>query len=443
MQIQKRKFSTYVLLNCLTLGIYGLVVNQQIGDEINALCKGDGEQPAFGYAGAVLIRSIPTFFGLIFGLIIGVIAGSGSLNIFGWLSFLSAIGSFLSGIPLIGGWVFTIVSNLLSSIPLVGGWLSSILAGGPVPPLPVSFPGISQAFVVFSCILVFGVLFTWLGSAVSSLYLNYWWYKQANRLSLNAHRFDLVVKERGADVFLFRTVINLLFVPITVIIFSLSMLLPLTIAWLITLANSAGAFLAAVVILTICAIPLMLFGCELTTGSLFSFFFITKNINRYSNIYRNGARPFEPMGYEYYPSINNHSIKSLPKIVDGSAFDYPVIPDYSGSQGGGTIAITSGSIAGLSGTCAGYHFDLAAGEEIIIGKDANASSIIIESAYKEISRKHVGISYDTNRGVYLVRDYSSNGTWANGQKLQPGIETIQQHGTVLQLANEKNTFRLD
>ena len=42
MTIQKRSFAMYVLLNCLTLGIYGAVVSNKIGQEVDALCEGDG-----------------------------------------------------------------------------------------------------------------------------------------------------------------------------------------------------------------------------------------------------------------------------------------------------------------------------------------------------------------------------------------------------------------
>jgi uncharacterized membrane protein len=101
-----------------------------------------------------------------------------------------------------------------------------------------------------------------------------------------------------------------------------------------------------------------------------------------------------------------------------------------------------GNIMGLQGSFAGYNIDLPSGEEIIIGKDAKVASIVIDTSYKEISRKHVGISYDASQDVYRVTDYSSNGTWANDVKVQPGAQTIQRRGTVLKLANDKNTFRL-
>ena len=101
-----------------------------------------------------------------------------------------------------------------------------------------------------------------------------------------------------------------------------------------------------------------------------------------------------------------------------------------------------GSLVGVKGACAGYNFDLAPGEEIIIGKDAKVSSVVIDPAYKEISRKHVSVIFDPSANVYRVTDYSSNGTWADGQRLTRGETVNLRSGTVLKLANDKNIFRL-
>ena len=82
------------------------------------------------------------------------------------------------------------------------------------------------------------------------------------------------------------------------------------------------------------------------------------------------------------------------------------------------------------------------GEEIVIGKDAKVSNVVIDPVYKEISRKHVSVLYDASNDIYRVTDYSSNGTWADGQKLTRNEITNLRRGTVLKLANDKNTFRL-
>lgn len=404
MQIKKRNLPQYMVLNCLTLGVYGFIASKNIGDEINALCKGDGEEPKFGYVGAVLLRGISTALGLVTGLIFGLIGFSFSLPI-----------------PGIGDLEF----DIFDIIPGMGGY---------------------KAAIVFLSMTLFGVIFTLVGSIISGIYLKYWWYKQAARLKLNANRYGITVKEGGTDNFLFHTAVEFLFVPITIILFALSFFIPALIIWLITLADSVSALVMASVLLLIFAIPMMLFGTELTAGSNFAMFFIFKNLNRYADASRNGAAPFDSMAYEYYPSVNNKYPNFIPGMINGSASvgvldsELKLEPD-DGESGTGVLP-KMGSLVGVSGSCAGYRFDLDTGEEIIIGKDAKVSMVVIDPSFKEISRKHVGVSYDVFKDQYRVVDYSSNGTWANGSKLVPGQAFYLPRGTELKLANDKNIFRL-
>ena len=80
MNIQKRSLPVFILLNCLTLGIYGAIQCSRIGNEVNALCKQDGEQPGMSYFGALFIRAIPAFFGVVIGLITGIVSSSFVFN---------------------------------------------------------------------------------------------------------------------------------------------------------------------------------------------------------------------------------------------------------------------------------------------------------------------------------------------------------------------------
>lgn len=394
MQIKKRSFPMYIFLNCITLGIYGFVVSMQIGKEINALCKGDGEEPRFGYAGAVAIRGISPLLGLIAGLIVGLY-GSNSLNM---------------------------------------GVLRYYYGAG----------GMNTVIVLMS-MLLFSIIFTLIGSIFSGIYLKFWWYKQSGRLQLNAQRYGLKVKESGTDNFMFHTIAEILFLPASIILIGLSLLIPILIVWLITLAGSLGAVVFALILALVFVLPILFFGMELTAGSNIAMYFVIKNLNRFADVYRNGATQFDPMGYEYYPSHENKYPNFLPNLVngnlnvgvgaDGGEIEEPIDEPQTGF-------ISTGALIGVNGSCAGYNFTLNSGEEIIIGKDAKVSSVIIDPAYKEISRKHLGVCYDVIRDQYRVVDYSSNGTWANGEKLVPGKETYLTHGSILKLANDKNTFRL-
>ena len=87
MQIKKRSLPLYIFLNCITLGIYGFVVSMSVDNEINAICNGDDEEPRFSYAGAVMLRGISSFVGIVVGLIVSLVAfdkiGGDYLDFFG------------------------------------------------------------------------------------------------------------------------------------------------------------------------------------------------------------------------------------------------------------------------------------------------------------------------------------------------------------------------
>lgn len=385
MQIKKRTLPMYIFLNVITLGIYGFIVCSEINEEIEAICKGDGEKPRLKYSGALLIRSIPIALGLIFGLVAGIIAGS-----------VAAVFLFMA----------------------IG-------------------------------LLAFSYTF---GSAVSGIYYNYWWYQQANRLKLNAHRYGLEIKESGTDHFLFRTAIGLLFIPVTVAAFVSALLVPSFIVWLISLAGATDVVVTFIcIIIFIVAFCLSVFGVELSAGANFSMYFMFKNLNRFADAARNGGRHFDSMNYEYYPSLENQFPKFLPGVINGMPAFVDNGDTHYGAGGSDSNPIpqidppapAGGCIIGLGGSCQGYKFEFDAGEELIIGKDAKLSSIVIDPAYKEVSRKHVGVRLDVVSGKYIVTDYSSNGTFVNGNRLESNKQTYLPRGTELKLANGKNSFRLD
>lgn len=395
MTIQKRNLPLFILLNCLTLGIYGAIVSNKIGQEVNALCKGDSEEPTLNYMGAMLIRAIPTFLGIIVGLIVGLVSSSA----FSSFSYYSAF----------------VYGSLANSI---------------------------KAINVFADIIVFTVIFSIIGKTVSGIYLKYWWFKQTGRLKLNANRYNLEVRESGTDHFVFRTATEVALTPASIVLKALSLLLPTVICLL--LLHASPVF--AVILYTIFIIVFNIFDSELSAGAAFSLYSVFKTLNRYAVAYRNGARPFDPMAYEYYPSVDSKYPEFIPQIMNGSlGVSEKVLDDKSDSEDydeEDTVRKAAvGSLVGVKGACAGYNFDLAPGEEIIIGKDAKVSSVVIDPAYKEISRKHVSIIFDPSANVYRVTDYSSNGTWADGQRLTRGETVNLRSGTILKLANDKNIFR--
>lgn len=274
------------------------------------------------------------------------------------------------------------------------------------------------------------------------LYFNYWWYQQTNRVKLNANRYGLTVKESGTDTFLMRTVLEAPMIFITILEMTLAFLIPAILIVLFTLIHPVMGVIFGILF----GVILDFFSAELTAGANISNYYLMKNLNRFADVYRNGAAPFDPMAYEYYPDVAAKYPNFVPNMVNGVVATAPAASDVNVAVDNGEVSTgvlgTTGSLIGINGTCAGYNFDLTSGEEIIIGKDAKVSMVVIDPAYKEISRKHVGVCYDIIRDQYCVVDYSSNGTWANGSKLVPGQEVYLHHGTELKLANDKNTFRL-
>lgn len=425
MQIEKRRLPVYILLNCLTLGIYGFVVSNQIGNEVDQLCAGDDEEPRFGYGGAVLFRAIPVFIGLIVGLVFGIIASTGVDNI--------VVNMFDGADDLLGTVLGFVHLDDLLGASIFGSFFSIVS----------DYKGITIMSFMIVGVLLFGLL----GRFISRIYLNYWWYKQTGRLKLNAHRYGITVKETGTDTYLFRTVLNVFLAPITLLLNVFALFIPGLICYLITLGKSTGAVLAALIILFLFLVPWLIFNSEISAGASFATYFVFKNMNRYSDAVANGAAGFDRLGYNYYPSRESFYPGYLPRLLGGDfAGKQPIIIPKQESDTPRRDDTPSredvGKLVGLKGSCAGYSFDLNPGEEIVIGKDAKLSSVVIDPAYKEVSRKHVGITYEVLSNAYRVVDYSSNGTKANGNRLTKDSPTVLPKGTIIELANGKNSFRL-
>ncbi len=103
-----------------------------------------------------------------------------------------------------------------------------------------------------------------------------------------------------------------------------------------------------------------------------------------------------------------------------------------------------GSITGMSGMYAGQTLPLAPGDEMIVGRDNAFSNLIVDQNADKVSRKHCGITYDATRGVYMVTDYSTNGTFIDGgSRLVANMPSTLQRGTIIALGNRENRFKLN
>lgn len=151
------------------------------------------------------------------------------------------------------------------------------------------------------------------------------------------------------------------------------------------------------------------------------------------------------LGFVFYPG----GAKSGRKMAMDGGVDLGgnvFYDDYSGSQVGGYAvqpSVAKGTITFLSGSNAGYSIPIPAGEEIVIGKDPSVCSVVIDKKYDRVSRKHCGVRYDPSQNLYLVTDYSSNGTrLVGGAKLAHNSTSYLESGSVISLAKTENNFRL-
>ena len=118
--------------------------------------------------------------------------------------------------------------------------------------------------------------------------------------------------------------------------------------------------------------------------------------------------------------------------------DSPAVPPASVSSD------YTGNIRGIDGMYAGQAFTLKADEEHIIGRDAAVSHIIITDNAAKVSRKHCGILYDPQSDHYIVKDYSTNGTFTDrNTRLTANHPTPLPRGSVIYLGNQDNSFMLD
>ena len=78
-------------------------------------------------------------------------------------------------------------------------------------------------------------------------------------------------------------------------------------------------------------------------------------------------------------------------------------------------------------------------ERVILGSGSEADCRI--DGNKAVSRKHAFL-FARDNTYYITDNNSSNGTWVNGSRLMPGMETEISSGALIRLANEDFEFRL-
>jgi len=81
-------------------------------------------------------------------------------------------------------------------------------------------------------------------------------------------------------------------------------------------------------------------------------------------------------------------------------------------------------------------------EEIILGRDPQASQLMFQS--ERVSRKHCSIRYDMQRDEVIFTNYSSSGTYINGQRFNvQGLSISIKNGDRIRLGDSQNEFTIN
>lgn len=106
-----------------------------------------------------------------------------------------------------------------------------------------------------------------------------------------------------------------------------------------------------------------------------------------------------------------------------------------------TRALAKGGVKALGGEYQGAEIPLKEGEKILIGRDAERSSLIIDD--RSVSRRHVEILYSGRGQGYQVWNHSVNGVFLKDGTLLPRDAAVSlPAGTMLRLGNTENIFLL-
>lgn len=102
-----------------------------------------------------------------------------------------------------------------------------------------------------------------------------------------------------------------------------------------------------------------------------------------------------------------------------------------------------GVLAGLTGIYAGAKIPLIDGEYVLLGR--LPSNHLVFEGQANVSRKHCRIKWDAAKQKYIVRDYSSNGSFANGSEdcLPQNLDLELEPGTTIAIGDESNVFCLE
>lgn len=95
----------------------------------------------------------------------------------------------------------------------------------------------------------------------------------------------------------------------------------------------------------------------------------------------------------------------------------------------------------VSGDNAGTTVDIPLDRGLVVGRTRNYAQVIFEQD-EFISKKHCEVYYDSIEDALYVTDYSTNGTWVNGYRLNRNQVYAVEKGSMVVLANQKCSFKV-
>ena len=96
----------------------------------------------------------------------------------------------------------------------------------------------------------------------------------------------------------------------------------------------------------------------------------------------------------------------------------------------------------VSGEFAGSVIPVKPGEDIVIGRDPKRANVVTSPANTQVSGLHCSIRYDAQHAMYVVTDFSTNGTYLNNEKLMPERPALAAKGAIVKLADGAMIVRL-
>lgn len=103
-----------------------------------------------------------------------------------------------------------------------------------------------------------------------------------------------------------------------------------------------------------------------------------------------------------------------------------------------------GIMRGICGMYEGAEIPLQ-NEKIMIGRDPSRANLIYDENCTKVSRKHCEVSYNPQTKMFVFVDYSSTGTFKNGNPdcLPQNMKVMLEPGSTIDIGDETNRFILE